>query len=213
VNVRPGGPRRAGIDPGGAARLRILEAASALFVRRGYVGTTVQAVAGRAGVSVQTIYNVVGGKSDLLKAVYDAMLAGDAAPVPMSERPTAKAMRAATDARTCLVLYARMPREIFERVGPLLSAVFSDGDPDVRRFLDVIDGERANGTRQIAGFIAARFGMRPGMSTDQAADILWTLTSVDVAYRLVRRRRWSLTEYERWLGRTMADALLGDQEP
>ena len=57
--------------------------------------------------------------------------------------------------------------------------------------------------------MADRFGLRPGLSVEDAADILWTLTSPDVVYRLVRRRRWSLDRFERWLGETMADALLG----
>lgn len=194
-----------------ANRQRILDAARLLFLERGYVGTTVEAVAGRAGVSVQTIYNTVGGKAAVLKAVYDVMIAGDADPLPVVERPTGRAMLAAADGRTCLALYGRMSREIYERVGPLVAVLLTEGaagDREVRAFIDTIENERAVGTRGIASHVASRFGLREGLGVDEAADVLWTLTSPDVVYRLVRRRRWSLERVELWLGDTLADALL-----
>jgi len=196
----------------GATRERVLAAARTLFLRRGYTGTTVDAIAQRAGVSPQTIYNVVGGKAAVLKAVYDVMLAGDAAPVPMVERPSARAVMVAPDGRTCLALYARMGREIYERVGPLVPIVLAEaagGDRAVRRFIDTIENERARGTAAIAAHVAERFGLRPGLTPGEAADILWALTSPDVVHRMVRRRRWTLDRFEAWLGATMADALLG----
>jgi AcrR family transcriptional regulator len=196
----------------GATRERVLAAARTLFLRRGYTGTTVDAIAQRAGVSPQTIYNVVGGKAAVLKAVYDVMLAGNAAPVPMVERPSARAVMVAPDGRTCLALYARMGREIYERVGPLVPIVLAEaagGDRAVRRFIDTIENERARGTAAIAAHVAERFGLRPGLTPGEAADILWALTSPDVVHRMVRRRRWTLDRFEAWLGATMADALLG----
>jgi len=48
-------------------------------------------------MSVQTVYNTVGGKAAVLKAVYDVMVAGDDEPIPIMQRPTVQAMRAATD--------------------------------------------------------------------------------------------------------------------
>ncbi len=199
-----------------ATRQRVLDAARTLFLRRGYAGATMEAIAHRARVSPQTVYNTVGGKAALLKAVYDVMLAGDAEPVPIVERPLARAMLAADDPRRCLALYARLGRELLERIGPLIPVVFASGagnDRDVRRFVDTIEGERAVGTAGIAGHVAERFGLRPGLSVREAADILWTLTAPEVADRLVRRRSWSLDRFEVWLADAMADALLGPPLP
>ena len=53
------------------------------------------------------------------------------------------------------------------------------------------------------------FGLREGLDVQSAADVLWRLTAPDVADRLVNRRGWGWDCYERWLGDTMADALLG----
>ena len=194
-----------------ATRQKVLVAARDVFLRRGYFGATIEAVAKRAGVSPQTVYNVVGGKATLLKAVYDVALAGDDEPVPMIERPLARAMLATDDPHECLRLYARMGREIFERAGPLIAVVFVQGagrDPQVRAFVDRIEGERAIGTAGIAGHVARRFGLRAGLTEAEAGDVLWALTAPELLDRFVRRRGWSLDRYERWLAATMADALL-----
>ena len=55
---------------------RIIDAARTAFVTNGYLGTTLAAVARDAGVSLQTVDNVVGGKAVLLKTVYDVTLIG-----------------------------------------------------------------------------------------------------------------------------------------
>ena len=118
-----------------ATRRKVLGAARDLFLRRGYFGATIEAIAQRAAVSPQTVYNVVGGKAALLKAVYDVALAGDDEPVPVGARPIFAEISAATDARSCLRLYARLGREMSERAGPLVTVVFVEGsgrDPDLR---------------------------------------------------------------------------------
>src|SRR5688500_16295550 len=52
-------------------RRAIVEAGGALFVERGYAGTTVDAIAERAGVSRKTVFTSVGGKVGLLKLAID----------------------------------------------------------------------------------------------------------------------------------------------
>lgn len=193
-------------------RRRILDAARASLLAHGYAGTTIGGVAAAAEVSVQTVYNTVGSKPALLKAVYDVTLAGDDEPVPMSERPVVRAMLAADDGRECLRLYARMGRELAERTLPLVAILLAratGGDPDLSAFADTIEDERAVGTRRTAEHVADRFGLRPGLDTATAADVLWTLTAPDVADRLVRRRAWGWDRFEAWLGDAMGDALLG----
>jgi AcrR family transcriptional regulator len=199
-----------------ATRQRVLDAARALLLRRGYSGATIEAIAGRAGVSVQTVYNTVGGKAAVLKAVYDTMLAGDAEPIPIMQRPAVQAMRAATDPRRFLALYARMGREMYERAGPLLPIMLAEGaagDSEVRSFINTIENERAIGTAEIAALLHERFGLRAGLTVADAADILWTLTAPDLPIRLIHRRGWSLDKYEAWSADTMAHALLSTNQP
>jgi AcrR family transcriptional regulator len=193
-------------------RRRILDAAGRLFGERGYHGTTLGAVAEAAGVSVQTVYNVVGGKAVLLKAVYDVTLAGDDEPVPITERPEFRAVVEARTGRTCLARYSALGRVLGERITPLLTVLLAQaaaGDADLAAFVATIEGERAAGTRSVATLVAQRFGLRAGLDVDEAADVLWALTAPDLTDRLVVRRGWGWDRFETWLGTTMGEALLG----
>ena len=93
-------------DHSALTRRRILDAAGRLFAERGYLGATLAEVAAAAGVSVQTLYNSIGSKATLLKAVYDVTLAGDDEPVPMRERPIPRGCGGG-DGRECLAATPR----------------------------------------------------------------------------------------------------------
>jgi AcrR family transcriptional regulator len=193
-------------------RRRIVAAAKDLLIEKGYSGTTVDAVAKAAGVSLQTVYNSVGGKPVVLKAAYDVMLAGDQDPIPINERPAVVAMRAATDPREALTRYARFAREINARVGPLLWVVLAQaaaGDEDLQEFAATTERERLIGSTGHAKHLATTFGLRPGLTPAAAADIIWTMSSPEVARLLVEQRGWSWTRYEHWLADTLTHALLG----
>src|ERR1700726_956201 len=62
------GERGAGEVTGREPRRRLLTAAAAEFAARGYAAATVSRIAGRAGVSVQSLYNDWGNKRNLLEA-------------------------------------------------------------------------------------------------------------------------------------------------
>ena len=64
----------------------MLAAAAELFARSGWAGTTVAAIARQAGVAVETVYSGFGSKKQVLRAVVDFAVVGDAAPVPLAER-------------------------------------------------------------------------------------------------------------------------------
>lgn len=193
-------------------RRRILVAAGRLLVERGYLGTTLAAVAAAAEVSVQTVYNVVGSKPAVLKAVYDVTLAGDDEPIPMAERPAFRAMVQAETGRECLAHYAEIGRLLGERTLSLVTMLLSQaqtGDPELAAWAENVERERAIGTANTARHVAERFGLRPGLDREAAADVLWALTAPDIADRLVRRRGWGWDRYQEWLAGSMADALLG----
>jgi AcrR family transcriptional regulator len=196
------------------ARRRILTAAGKLFLDRGYLGTTLAAIAAEAGVSVQTVYNVIGGKPAVLKAVYDVALAGDDEPVPMVDRPIYQAISAAPDAEHCLLLYASLARQIAERTTALIRmarAQAATGDKDLTEYLKTLDAELEFGSRYMAGHLDEKFGLRTGLDTEAAADILWSLNGSDLSHRLVNERGWGWDRYETWLATTLL-ALLFDQE-
>src|ERR1700692_1877521 len=63
----------------------IVETAARLFLGRGYHGTSIGLIAAQAGVAVQTIYNSIGSKRDVLSRVLDFAAAGERAPVPVPQ--------------------------------------------------------------------------------------------------------------------------------
>jgi AcrR family transcriptional regulator len=62
-------------------RQRIIDAARALFIDRGYRATTIADVAANAGVHVDTIYQLVGRKPVLLRELIEQALSGTDHPI------------------------------------------------------------------------------------------------------------------------------------
>ncbi len=193
-----------------ATRARILEAAHRLLLADDYQNLTIAALAESAGVSVQTIYNSVGNKAAVVKAVYDVTLAGDDDPRAMNDRPEFLALADATDGPSMLRAYAALSRRIADRVGPLLTVLLTNSDDDVKAFAATIEAERLRGNATMIGHLVRRFGLPAGLSRRRAIDVVWTLTSPEVFDRLTRQRSWSANDYERWLGDAMIAALAPD---
>ena len=190
-------------DAARRTRSRILDVAEQELERGGYHAMTVAELAKAAEVSPQTIYNSIGGKAAVIKALYDVRLAGDDEPVPMAERPEIRRIAEQPDAASSLRAYIAAGRVLYTRVGRLLGILLVDGpgaDTDLRAFVETIERERRIGNTSIVTHVAGRFGLRPGLATEEAVDILWAATSFEVADRLVRRCSWSLDAYEKWLG-------------
>ena len=146
-------------------RGRILDAAGAMLLDGGYHSMSVAGLASAAGVSPQTVYNSVGGKADVVKAVYDVLLAGDENPVPMSSRPEFLAMGEAPDRDAFGRAYAAFGAGIWRRVGPLLGVLLADGagsDTTLAAFVATIDGERLTGNTHAITMLETRHGLPDG---------------------------------------------------
>src|SRR5689334_16863161 len=97
-------------------RQRILRAANELFVDQGYGSTTLQGIAERAGVAVQTIYFAFGNKPSLLKELVDVTIAGDDEPIPTMEREWFREALATETAEAHLRAHVHGTCEILGRV-------------------------------------------------------------------------------------------------
>ena len=192
-------------------RRRVAEAAAGLFVRHGYAATSINAVARSAEVSAQTIYNVFGTKSALLKAAYDIALVGDADPVPLAERPDVRALYADSDPARFLRGYARLGRTVLDRVGALMLQVVAGagaGEEDLVALNETMNRERLVGTGMVARRLAELDALAPGLSVDQARDRIWTLNSVEVWHLVTGTLGWTDDEYQERIGDLMCAATL-----
>jgi AcrR family transcriptional regulator len=183
-------------------RSRILAAANELLLRGGPAAMTVVGLAGAAGVSPQTVYNSVGGKAEVIKAVYDVLLAGDDAPTPMSSRPAFRAVIDAHDVPAYAVAYAAWTGGIYARVGRLLGVLLADGpgsDPILADFVSKINDERRMGNRNGLSGLVERGLLPAGEALERIIDGIWVLTAPEVYDRLVHQRGWPEEDYVGWL--------------
>ena len=190
----------------GARRTRdqIIEVATRLLLDGGYSAMTIASLAEAAGVSPQTVYNSVGGKPMVVKAVYDTLMAGDEAEVAMSDRPEFRAMFDAVDRGSFVAAYAAWVRVLSSRVGPLLGILTAHGvDASIADLLATIDRERYTGTTQAMTGVRTRLGLPDRIATEadftRLIDGVWVLNAPEVYDRLVRRAGWSPAAYESWL--------------
>ena len=199
-----------------ATRARILDSARSLFAARGYPGTTLEDVGRDAGVAADTVLHTFASKKGLLRAVLDVEIGGDDAPVQVLEREGPQAMRRETDQRRQVEMFAAGITGQLERIRPLDDILRSAAavDPDARSLRDDLQlRQRKAAMSEIAGWIAANGPLRDGITVDDAAASLWTLTSPEVHELLRDRCGWDADRYRSWLAQTLGDSIVGPNRP
>ena len=193
-----------------ATRERILDAAEALFVRDGYAATTITAVADQADVAVQTVYAVFGTKRAILSELLAARVTGDDGGTGLTDRDEWRAMEAETDPGRQLKLLAAIATRIGERMGALYNVLAgaSGSDPEVADMHRRQQQRRHDDQRRVVRSLARKDALRPGLSEARATDIMWAVANPATHRSLVAERRWSPSEYERWLADVLSCSLL-----
>ena len=192
------------------SRAAVLDAARRMFLERGYAATTVGAIAAAAGVSAETVYKAFGNKPGLVKAVVDVAIVGDDEPVPMLERERVGRMKAETHPRRKLEMYGEHLAESAPRRVPieLLVRAAAASDAGAAGVWEQLESERLAGMTFFARHLDEGGHLRPGISVDEARDVLWTYISAEVYELLVMRRGWTPERYGRWVAEALAAALL-----
>lgn len=191
-------------------RDRVLEAAEALFLQRGYTATTVAGVADLAGVSPELIYKTLGGKAGLVREIQRRGLLGTG-PIPAPARSDAVAATD-MDARTLLHEWSRLMIEVSPRVSPILLLVRAAAaeHSEVAALLQEITAQHLDRMALNAQRLQAHPGVRADLSTDRIRDVLWTYTAPELYDRLVSQRGWAVEEYAEFVFRGMSGQLLAD---
>ncbi len=143
-------------------RRSILDAAHELFVATGYAATTIQAIAERGGVAVQTVYAVFGTKRELLRQLIERTITGDDEPLPITERAEAMAVAAVPDARQRAELDAALSRAITERVAPIVRVAdeAAASDPELAAMMEMVKAARRKEMIASAKIVAGPDGLR-----------------------------------------------------
>jgi AcrR family transcriptional regulator len=193
-----------------ATRRAVLDAARELFIQGGYVATTIDATAARAGVSPETVYATFKNKRALLSQLLDVAIAGDDAPVPILERSWVQQLRDQADPQRRLQILARNGRLILERTAPIYEVLrgAAAADPEIASLWEHAKAQRFAGQRELLRILTERAPLRHGLPATTAIDILFAIGSPETYRLLVADRGWSADRFERWYADTLARLLL-----
>jgi len=190
---------------------RIVEAATRLFVQRGYVATTIDAIAEAADVAVETVYARFGNKTNLMIAVKDAAVT-EGGQVPLAQRPELATLAAETSQPRQLQAAAALSRGMLQRVSPVYAALrdAAAADGALTEHLTAEIDRRRDFQRALTQLVRARGPFRDGLTTDQAADTYSALASPDLYLLLIGHHGWTADRYQAWLARSLELLLLPD---
>jgi AcrR family transcriptional regulator len=185
-----------------ATRNMIVTAAQALFLEQGYICTTMEAVAERAGVATSTVYAIFGSKRGILRAIHDTWHER----THIHEVLNNSQSSASPDVR--LEQLAEATRKQWE-IGAEVTAIYTGAaaaDPRAAAELTQALVGRREGLQNFAKSMEPH--LRPGLDAPHAASILQALCMPEVFDELVRHSGWSGDEYQAWLVHTLMSQLL-----
>lgn len=191
-------------------RARILDAASKLFLERGYARTTMKDIAAQADVARDTVHAIFGSKAQVLTALIDLRLVPDGAVLNVTQRPDAQAIKDEADQRRQIELFAKFIAGISTELRPVFEVLrtASAVEPEMGKVFEEMDDFRLKNMQTYSTWIAARGPLR--VNTRQAGEIIWALASPDVARMLCDELGWTESQHARWLADTLIRTLLPD---
>lgn len=191
-------------------RARILDAASKLFLERGYARTTMKDIAAQADVARDTVHAIFGSKAQVLTALIDLRLVPDGAVLNVTQRPDAQAIKNEADQRRQIELFAKFIAGISTELRPVFEVLrtASAVEPEMGKVFEEMDDFRLKNMQTYSTWIAARGPLR--VNTRQAGEIIWALASPDVARMLCDELGWTESQHARWLADTLIRTLLPD---
>lgn len=178
------------------------------FLDHGYAGTTVADIAQEAGVSVETIYKAFGGKSGLVRSLYERGLSGRG---PVAAYQRSDEMRAElTDPRAIMHEWGLLTAEVASVVSPirLLMREAAAVDEEIAELVAHSDAERLERMHHHARFLHERGCLRGDLTVSDAADVLWVCSSVELYELLVLQRGWSTSRFAQFVADLMTGELL-----
>ena len=190
-----------------ARQRRIVEAATTLFMNQGFAGTSIDQIAAAADVSSQSVYGTFGSKAAVLSRAIDVAVVGDYTAVPLADRLPLLTDPSREQRRAYFATVAHFVRALHERVAPLMrvleqSVATGQGLAELRQriFRDM---------RAVAPVWIKHLGsaLNPGVTIDEAADVMFTLQSPYV-YSTLIELGWTPDQYERWLADAVPRLLL-----
>ena len=183
---------------------RLVEAAARLFVRHGYVATTLAAVAKEAGVAERTVYLRFATKATLFKRTVDVALVGDTDAVDVEHREWTQRTLAAATLAERIRLIAHNTGDMMTRVGGLLEVAEQAAaiEPEIAAAARAgRDGTRDH-LRQFWTKAASDGLLPPDADLEWLIDTAVMTCAADSYLHARRTLGWSPHRYSHWLEAT-----------
>jgi AcrR family transcriptional regulator len=187
-----------------STRERVAGAARRLFVERGYVGATVDAISTAAGVAVPTVYKAFGNKKAILEEIRRLWIRDS------EVRPLLAEAMAENDVRRRIELAARWNRQQLER-GYDVITIYQEAaraDPSIAEIWSQVLRGREREKKRFIEALANH--LSHGLTVKTATDLYIALERQEIYAELVFDRGWSPEAYEAWLATTLKQQLLGE---
>lgn len=188
-----------------ATKDRVLKAARTLFASRGIDGVTIAQIAEKAGVAAPTVYGLYRSKEGILRGLMSSALFG-----PRFQKARAK-LDGVTDAVRLIALTAHVARAVYEGESSDLGLIrgATAFSPALGKLEQEFEQIRFEMQEERVRLLFAQSRAKKGLEFEEARRILWMYTSRDVFRMLVRESGWAPERYQKWLSRTLVDALVG----
>jgi AcrR family transcriptional regulator len=192
-----------------ATRARILIAARTRFLSDGYAATTIAMIASDADVSVDTIFKAFGSKPGLVRVIYSKSLAGNESIA--AETRSDALQTTETDPDRIMRGLGRLTAEVAPVVAPLMLLIRDAAltDPEMSALKTDLDGQRLERMIHNARNLAAAGHLRPDITIEHAAEIMWTYSAPEVFELLVIQRGWTPESLGDFVAEALATHLLG----
>ena len=186
------------------SRQRILDAARSLFLKKGYAGTTVDAIAEGAGLSPKTVNAVFGSKLGVLTELVQ--------PSAFGQRYQQLLERLQTDPDPVqrVVLTASITCQVYDALAPELDLLRGAASiaPELTELARQVEARRREYQGRLITYLISRGVLQQGLQPEEATDELWALSSYDLYRLLVVERGWASERYEAWLAHMLLQRLL-----
>lgn len=189
-------------------RRRIRDEAGVLFLRNGYLSTTLAAIADAAGVSTRYVQMAFGSKAGLLSEVIQVAVVGDDEQRPLAGRDDWTTMLAAGGEAT-VQGFAEIVADVLKRSAGLLAvaATAARSDEMLNALQTRSHHRRLADCTAVAGRLHHDGWLDPATSTAHAADTMYALSSPELYLVLRTQRRLPHPRYPDWLATTLTAAL------
>ena len=179
---------------------KIVQAALLEFLEKGFHGATIASIAARGGVAAQTVYFVFHTKAELISAVIDDAVMGDAGEIPEESEWWAE-MVAAPDSAGALRAFIRGTAPLFARASAISDILRAAAltDDEVHATYEHHERMRRDGFRQALSAAAAKGALKSGLTMETATDLFLTLYGDTTFVLMTKELGWPEEQWVDWL--------------